>query len=134
MQEVDGSAYRDLPGLVWAWRLGVGMIGNFPVGGRPLHFLPSWHWITLDRFDLEVVRQGYSLPFVGMTPTLSRTPVKMPLPMLQFKRVALWEEVASLFTCLKKDAMETVQLLQDQAGSIRITSWLPSALVGSAPF
>ncbi len=110
--EVDGTAFQDLPGLVWDRSLGIAMIGNFPVGGRLSLFLPAWQRLTSDRFVLEVVRQGYSLPFVNIPP-LSRIPVETPLPRLRLKREALWEEVASLLT---KGAVETVQLSQDQGG------------------
>ncbi len=37
--KMDGTAYQDLPGLVWEQSLGMAMIGNFPVGGRLSLFL-----------------------------------------------------------------------------------------------
>ncbi len=60
--------------------------------GRFSLFLPVWQRITSDQFLLEVVRQGYSFPFVG-SPPLLRIPVETPLPGLETKREVLWEEV-----------------------------------------
>ncbi len=50
-------------------------IGHSVGGSRLCLFLPAWQQITSDRFVLEVVQQGYSLPFVGSPFPLSRTPV-----------------------------------------------------------
>ncbi len=109
---MDGSAYLDLPGLTWDQTSGIAQIGSFPVGGRLSHFLADWQRITSDRFVLEVVSQGYSLPFVRYPP-LTLSPMETPLPRLLCRRQALWEEVASL---LKKGAVETVDLSRDQGG------------------
>ena len=68
--------------------------------------------MTSDTFVLEVVHQGYSLPFVNIPP-LSRIPVKTLLPRLRLKREPLWREVAFLIT---KGTVETVQLSHDQGG------------------
>ncbi len=38
------------------------------MSGRLLFFLPAWQQITSDKFVLEVIRQGYSLPFVRPPP------------------------------------------------------------------
>ncbi len=88
---VDGSAYRDIPGLVWDQNLGMAVIGTFPVGGRLSLFLPAWQQITSDQFILGVVREDYSLPFVSPPPS-ARTPVETPLPHLRVKREALWKK------------------------------------------
>ncbi len=90
-----GSAYQDLPGLVWDQKLGMPIIGNFPVGSRLSLFLSAW--ISSDQFVLGVVSQGYSLPFVSL-PLLSRIHVEASLSCLRLKRKVLWEEVASLLT------------------------------------
>ncbi len=109
---MDGSTFLDIPGLVWDTQLGIAQKGLFPVGGRLSFFLPAWQWITLDKFVLKVIRQGYTLPFVR-PPPLSLSPVETPLPRLLSKRQALWEEVSSL---LNKGAVETVDLSRDQGG------------------
>ncbi len=92
---MDGSTVLDIPGLVWDTQLGIVQKGLFPVGGRLSFFLPAWQRITSDKYVLEVVRQGYSLPFVR-PPPLSLSPVETPLPRLQSKRLVLWEDVSSL--------------------------------------
>ncbi len=40
------------------------LIGDFPVGGRLSLFLLAWQQKTSDQLVLEVIRQGYSFPFV----------------------------------------------------------------------
>ncbi len=81
VEGVDGSAYLDLPDLVWDQNSGIAQIGSFPVCGRLLFFLAAWQRITSDNFVLEVIRQGYSLPFVELLP-LSLSPMETPLPKL----------------------------------------------------
>ncbi len=48
-------------------------------------FLPAWQRITSDKFVLQVIRQGYTLPFVRPPPPLSLSPVETPLPRLLSK-------------------------------------------------
>ncbi len=81
---VDGSTFLDIPGLVWDTELGIAQKGLFLVGGRLSFFLPAWQRITSDRFVLEVIRQGYTLPFVR-SPPLSMSPVETLLPRLMSK-------------------------------------------------
>ncbi len=81
---VDGSTFLDIPGLVWDTQLGIAQKGLFPVGGRLSFFLPAWQRITSNKFVLEVIRQGDSLPFVR-PPPLSLSPVETPLPRLLSK-------------------------------------------------
>ncbi len=108
---VDGSTFLDINGMVWDTQLGIAQNGLFPVGGRLSFFLPAWQRITSDKFVLEVIRQGFTLPFVR-PPPLSLSPVETTLLLLS-KRLALWEEVSSL---LNKRAVDTVDLSQDQGG------------------
>ncbi len=104
-EEVDGSAFRDLPGLMWNQDSGTAQIGSFPVGGRLSLFLSAWQKLTSDRWVLEVVSQGYSLPFRVEPPPLSRIPYETPLPRLPDKRQLLWDGISSL---LHKGAVEVV--------------------------
>ncbi len=127
--EVDGSTYHDLPGLVWELKLSMSMIGDFPISER-FSFLLAWQRIISEQFVLKVVQQGYSLPFVG-SPPLSKVPVDTSLPWLQLNTDVLWEEIASPFT---KGAWKLSICHRTSGNSIPVTSWLRSALVGSAPF
>ncbi len=84
VEGVDGSAYLDLPDLMWDQTSGIAQIGSFPVGGRLSRFLAAWQRITSDRFVLEVVSQGYCLPVVRH-PSLTLSPMEPPLPRLLCK-------------------------------------------------
>ena len=78
---------RLLPGLVWPYPLtylrlpglqvreGVASFHSHPVGVRLRHFLPMWGSFTTDQWVLDIVRQGYPLPFVTM-PHLTLTHYK----------------------------------------------------------
>ncbi len=52
---MDGTAYLDLPGLMWDQTTGIAQIGSFPVGSRLSFFLAGWQQITSDQFVLQVV-------------------------------------------------------------------------------
>ncbi len=71
---VDG--WDELSGHSWP---GVGYMAwnsterSLPYGRRLSFFLPAWKRVTLDQFVLEVIGQGYSLPFVRQ-PSLSLSP------------------------------------------------------------
>ncbi len=76
---VHGSAFLDIPCLVWDSQLRIAQKeDSFPVGGRLSFFQPAWVQIIPDQFVLEVVSQGYSLPFVK-SPALAIASVEAAL-------------------------------------------------------
>ena len=49
---------------------------DLPVGGRLLHFSEAWTHITSDPWVLNIVREGYVIPFLR-NPPLSSTPIDL---------------------------------------------------------
>lgn len=45
-----------------------------PFGHRLRHFYRAWEHITQDRWVLEIIYAGYSIPFTPCPPTLSPSP------------------------------------------------------------
>ncbi len=99
-------AINDLPGLRKDDLEGTLKLGNYTVAGRLSHFQEAWSKITTDRWVLEIVKNGYALPFTA-PPPMAREPLETPLPVLPLKREALWTEVQSL---LDKGAIEEIPL------------------------
>ena len=100
-------AINDLPGLQQDDLGGTLKLSNFTVAGRLSHFREAWSRITTDRWVLEIISNGYALPFMAPAP-MGREPLETPLPILPLKREALWTEVQSL---LDKGAIEEIRSL-----------------------
>ena len=85
--------YLRLPGL--QVREGVASFHSHPVGDRLRHFLPMWGSFTTDQWVLDIVRQGYPLPFVTM-PQLTLTPLQTLLRTTPVRRTVLRQEFQAL--------------------------------------
>ena len=101
----------NLPGLLW--RAGdVAMLRPLPVGGRLSQFLPAWESLTSDQWILEIVREGYKLPFVT-PPRLSLEPLETHVPRDRSQEALLREEIQAL---LDKQAIEEIDVRTDPLG------------------
>ena len=69
---------------------------DLPVGARLLHFAEEWAHITQDSFTLQIVREGYLIPFKDQKPPLSSRPIDLSSghPDLQGALQALLEKGA----------------------------------------
>ncbi len=88
-------------------------LGNYTVAGRLSHFKQAWSSITTDQWVLEIVSNGYALPF--MASPLAPEPLETSLPTIPQRREALWTEVQSL---LDKGAIEEFPLGKGGGGGI----------------
>ncbi len=71
------SAYNDLPDLQQNDMEGTLKLGVYPVAGRLSHFLQEWREITTNQWVLQIISQGYALPFLSLPPC-SAGPVETP--------------------------------------------------------
>ena len=62
-------AINDLPGLRQNDLEGTLQLGNYPVAGRLSHFLEAWKRITTEQWVLQILSEGYALPFMAPPPT-----------------------------------------------------------------
>ena len=130
---VDG--WDDLSGHSWP---GVGYMAwnsterSIPYGCKLSFFLPAWKRVTLDQFVLEVIGQGYSLPFVRQ-PSLSRSPFG---DSVTHPAVQMTSAVGSGFGPRGPCRLLICHGTRGKGGwwVTPILTWLLSALMGSAPF
>ncbi len=111
-------AINDLPDLQQDDLGGTLKLGNYTVAGRLSHFQQAWRSITTDQWVLEIISNGYTLPFMA-PPPLKLEPLETPLPTDPQRREALWTEVQSL---LDKGAVEEIQLGKRGGGGITPTT------------
>ncbi len=96
------------------------------MAGRLSHFREAWSKITTDRWMLEIVSNGYALPFSG-PPPMAREPLETALPVTPLKREALWTEVQSL---LDKGAVKEIFPGKQQGGGYYSHYFLASKRTG----
>ena len=88
------------------------MLHPSPVGGRLSQFLPEWESLTNDQWVLEIIREGYKLPFVT-PPDLSLQPLETHVPRDRSQEALLREEIQAL---LDKQAIEEIDVRTDPLG------------------